>query len=161
MSDFYVPGSRPNKNTMKFRKSTVSGFAWICTHQKCVCLCGFANTRNQHLRSSVHSPCTHQKSTPQKSSWIVSGIFEWTSSGIFPWHFTCKLHLSKDCHFPSGFVLNMFNGLSVDFPLELHFCELWCVIFCPERFPAPKAAGHCVYMYVIVIISSNIITYQH
>ena len=30
----------------------------------------------------------HQKYTPQKSSWIFSGIFQWTFSGIFQRNFT-------------------------------------------------------------------------
>ena len=37
----------------------------------------------------------HQKSTPPRSSWIVSGIFQWS--------FTCQWYVPKDCHSPSAF----------------------------------------------------------
>ena len=36
-----------------------------------------------------------RKSTPQKSSWISSGIFQWIVSGIFQHHFTCQLFFQR------------------------------------------------------------------
>ena len=57
----------------------------------------------------------HQKSTPQKSSWIFSGIFQWIFSGTFQRNFTCQWYIPKDCHFSSGFPLELSNGCSVAF----------------------------------------------
>ena len=56
----------------------------------------------------------HQKSTPQKSSWIFSGIFQRMFSGIFQRIFNCHWYVPKDCHFSSGFHWNCpmdFNGM--------------------------------------------------
>ena len=57
----------------------------------------------------------HRKSTPQKASIIVSGIFQWTFGGIFQRNFNCQWYVPKDCHFPRGFLLEMSNGCSAAF----------------------------------------------
>ena len=38
----------------------------------------------------------HQKSTPQESSWIYSGIFQWIVSGIFHRIFTFQWYFPKN-----------------------------------------------------------------
>ena len=63
----------------------------------------------------------HQKSTPQKPSWIFSGIFRWTFSGIFQWVFTCQRYFPKDCHFPSGSLLEMSNGVLEESSTDISF----------------------------------------
>ena len=47
----------------------------------------------------------HLKSTPQKSSKLVSGISQWIFSGIFQRNFTFQWYVPKDCHFPCGLSL--------------------------------------------------------
>ena len=80
----------------------------------------------------------HRQSTPQKPSWISSGISQWSFSGIFQRIVTCQLHVPKDCRFPSAFSLELSNGLW-HFPMEYYFCDFWFVIFCPECLTPPTA----------------------
>ena len=47
----------------------------------------------------------HQKSTPRKPSWTVSGVFQWMFGVIVQRNFTCQWYVQKDCHFPSGIPL--------------------------------------------------------
>ena len=53
----------------------------------------------------------HQKSTPQKSSWIFSGIFQWISVAS-PNGF--QRYSPKDCHSPSGLSLDASNRDSLE-----------------------------------------------
>ena len=48
-----------------------------------------------------------QKSTPQKSSWTFSGMFQHV--------FIVQLYVQNDCHFSSGFPLELSNGFSSAF----------------------------------------------
>ena len=68
----------------------------------------------------------HQKSTPHNSSWIFSGMFQWTFRDIFQHNFTFQRHFPKDCHFPSGFLLDAPMDFQWHFPTEFHFCDFWC-----------------------------------
>ena len=74
----------------------------------------------------------HRKSTPQKSSCICSGIFQWMFSVIFQETITCQLYVPKDSFLPVDFHWNCPMDVQWHFPLEFHFCDFWCVIFCPE-----------------------------
>ena len=58
-------------------------------------------------------------------------------------------------------LLEMSNGLHWNFPMEFHFCEFWCVTFCPDRGeqrdPDPKDNSlihvyTCVYIYIYICI---------
>ena len=44
---------------------------------------GLAESSGEAVRSFEEKKTSHQKSTPQKSSWISSGAFQWVVSGIF------------------------------------------------------------------------------
>ena len=48
-----------------------------------------------HLLQGQH--IAQQKSTPQKSSWIFSCIFQWMFSGIFQRNFTFQLYVNNNC----------------------------------------------------------------
>ena len=47
--------------------------------------------------------------------------------------FICQCHCPKDCHFPSGWLLEMSNGFQWQLPMEFRLCEFWCVTCCLER----------------------------
>ena len=74
----------------------------------------------------------HRKSTPQKSSWIFSGLFQWMFSsfsngmslfsGMFQRIVTCSVDVYWDC--PMDFQRH--------FPMDFNFVDFWCVIFCPD-----------------------------
>ena len=68
-----------------------------------------------HGQFTTRGKDSHQKSTPRKSSWIFSCIFQWMFSGIFQQSFTFKWYYQKDCHLSSGLLLELPNGLSVAF----------------------------------------------
>ena len=62
-------------------------------------------------------------------------------SEIFHRMFTFQRHFPKDCHFPSGLLLEIPNGLQWHFPMEFHFCEFWCVFVCPESSDLRRSSG--------------------
>ena len=63
--------------------------AWIlviegcCIHLQCCMLVVYTGAWIEEI--------AHQKPTPQKSTWIFRGIFEWTSAGIFQRNFTFEI----------------------------------------------------------------------
>ena len=77
------------------------------------------------------------KSTPQKSSWIVSGVFEWTFSGIFKRNFTCQWYVPKDCHLSSGLSLELSDGLPVAYS---NICSLVWFLAC-NLLPRPVCSA--------------------
>ena len=48
------------------------------------------------------------------------GVFQWIVSGMFQHNFTLQLYAPKNCHFPSGFLLEFPSGHSP----ELHTCHI-------------------------------------
>ena len=57
----------------------------------------------------------HQKSTPQKSSWIPRWHLPMDVQLLYQRNFTCRWYFPKDCNFPSGLSLELSDGLSVTF----------------------------------------------
>ena len=52
-----------------------------------------------------------------------SGIFQWLFSGIFQRLVTFPVDFHRKCP----------KDCRWYFPMEFHFCDFWCVIFCPEH----------------------------
>ena len=74
------------------------------------------HARNRHLRN--HRGC--------------SAAFPMDVHWYFQRNFTCQRYFAKDCHLPSGFVLELPNGFQWHFPMDVHVCDFWRVTFCPE-----------------------------
>ena len=82
------------------------------------------HTRNQHLRS-------HRAFSVA----FANGCSVAFSNGFV----TCQRYFPKDCHFPSGCLLEMSNGCSIAFSNGMSLlCDFWCVIFCPEPGAVPE-----------------------
>ena len=82
--------------------------------------------------------------------------FQWHApmdvSGIFQRNFTFQWHAPKDCHFPSGFPLELSNGFQWHFPMDFHFCDLWCVTFCPDHpFPSTSLSIYLSILYHLLL----------
>ena len=71
------------------------------------------HTRNQHLRSHRGFSVACSKGLPVAFSNIISLV-------------------PKACHCPSGIRWKIPMVCQWYFQMEFHFCELWCVIVCPE-----------------------------
>ena len=83
-------------------------------------------------------------------------MFQWIFSGMFQHIVTFQRYVQKDCHFPSGFVLELSNGLS----------DFWCsVIFCPNRVrqavPPEPSQPHIspLSLYIYIYIHVYILAY--
>ena len=61
----------------------------------------------------THNNKAHHKSTSHESSWIFSGVFQWTLSGIFQRIFISRWYCPKDYRLSSGFLVELSNGLPV------------------------------------------------
>ena len=79
-----------------------------------------------------YSTIAHQKSTPQKSSQMFSGMFQWIVSGSFQHHCHCSLVVSKGFTSPVDCYWNLPMDVYWHFPMEFHLCKFWCVISSPE-----------------------------
>ena len=92
----------------------------------------------------------HQKSTPQKSSWIFSGVFQWMFSGIFQHYFTCLWSCPTELHFSvdvTGIVQWISSGI-----LKWNFTFVMSGVqsFAPSR--ALIQICVCIYIYIYIYI---------
>ena len=106
-----------------------------------------------HSRLPVWGNMLHtRKSTPQKSSPIFSGMFQWTFGGVFKRILTCRRYFPKDCHLSSGCLLNAPMDFQWHFPTGFRSCDLWCVIFAPNlRLAVSALEGSSTTIAIIVL----------
>ena len=73
-----------------------------------------------------------QKSTPQKSSWTFSGIFQCISVAFSNGISLVSCIFQRIVTFPVDCHWNCPMDFQGHLPTEFHFCDFWCVIVCPE-----------------------------
>ena len=112
---------------------------------------GPGETTQAEPRRCQGQDVAHQKSTPQRSSWISSGIFQWTFRGIFQRNFTCQRYFPKDCHFLSGFLLELSSGYSLE--LSSGIPLLWILVCNLTIWLDILISGHTnnhIYIYIYI-----------
>ena len=83
-----------------------------------------------------------QKSTPQKSSWMLSGIIQWIFSGGFQWivsemfqrNFTVQLHVPKYCHLSSGLCIYIYIYIYIYMHIYIYIHAYTFSGKCPRDF---------------------------
>ena len=84
--------------------------------------------RQRGVRGLQGQKIAHQKSRPQHSSWIFSGILRWIVSGMSQWDFTFRRAVT----FPVDVHWNVPIYVQWHSPMESHFCDFQCVILLPR-----------------------------
>ena len=83
----------------------------------------------------VHHMIAHQKSTPQKCSWIFSASIQCMFSGVSDViSFFCGI-IQRIVTSPMDFHWNCPMDFQWHAPTECRFCNFWCAIFCPDHGP--------------------------
>ena len=95
--------------------------------------------------------------TPQRSSRIFSGIFQWMFSGVLQRIFNVQRHVPKDFHLSSGSMLELFNGVSVAFSDGCSFVGYLVCNLSPRSF-LPMVSMTSLrksFMYIYIYIYSS------
>ena len=72
-------------------------------------------------RASTGAKDCTPESTPQKSLWVFSDMFQWMFSGIFQRLFTFQRYCPNAYHLPSGFYRTFQMDFQWHVPMESHF----------------------------------------